>query len=115
MTPDGAGRDDAGAPASLEQIQELFREEAADRPGLTLLKGFKLDFSGNRGFHKVYLALRCTCGTAGLLSVEVEVTKTLAEVRQAMPSLWENLDAKARMFAGMPCEMHARMRQGGLG
>ena len=81
---------------------------------LSLLKGFKVDFSGNQDFHKVYLAVRCQCGTAGLLSVEVSMDKTLEEVEAAMPSLMENLQAKQRMFTSMSCEMHARMRQGGL-
>lgn len=81
---------------------------------LSLLKGFKLDFSGNPGFHKVYLAVKCQCGTAGLLSVEVAVEKTWQEVSDAMPSLLGNLQAKVRMFRSMSCEMHAKMRQGSL-
>ena len=102
------------AAATLEQIHSLFQEAVADDPSLSLLKGFKVDFSGNRDFHKVYLACRCTCGTAALLSVEVAMSKTLPEVRVAMPGLLENLQAKARMFANMSCEMHARMRRGGV-
>ena len=81
---------------------------------LSLLKGFKMDFSGNQDFHKVYLAVRCQCGTAGLLSVEVATDKTLAQVRDAMPSLLGNLQTKVTMFRNMSCEMHGRMRQGGL-
>lgn len=73
-----------------------------------------MDFSGNPEFHKVYLAIRCQCGTAGLLSVEVAMDKTLPEVRDAMPSLLENLQVKANMFRNMSCEMHTRMRQGKL-
>ena len=65
-------------------------------------------------FHKVYLAVKCQCGTAGLLSVEVAMDKTLQEVRDAMPSLLENLQVKVRMFRGMSCEMHGKMRQGRL-
>ena len=100
--------------ASLEQVHALFQAAVADDPDLTLLKGFKVDFSGNPDFHKVYLAVRCDCGTAGLLSVEVAMEKTLAEVETAMPSLLENLQLKRRAFRNMSCEMHARMRQGGL-
>ena len=86
----------------------------ADDSSLSLLKGFKMDFSGNQGFHKVYLAVRCQCGTAGLLSVEVAMEKTLPQVRDAMPSLLENLQTKVRMFRSMSCEMHAKMQQGRL-
>ena len=86
----------------------------ADDSSLSLLKGFKMDFSGNQGFHKVYLAVRCQCGTAGLLSVEVAMEKTLPQVRDAMPSLLDNLQTKVRMFRSMSCDMHAKMRQGRL-
>ena len=86
----------------------------ADDSSLSLLKGFKMDFSGNQGFHKVYLAVRCQCGTAGLLSVEVAMEKTLPQVRDAMPSLLDNLQTKVRMFRSMSCEMHAKMQQGRL-
>ena len=105
---------DAGKAATLEQVHGLFQAAVADDTDLTLLKGFKVDFSGNPDFHKVYLAVRCHCGTAGLLSVEVAMEKTLAEVEAAMPSLLENLQLKRRMFTNMSCEMHTRMRQGGL-
>ena len=101
-------------PPTLQQIHALFEAAVTYDSALTLLKGFKVDFSGNPDFHKVYLAVRCTCGTAGLLSVEVAMDKTLAEVEDAMPSLLENLRVKQRMFTSMSCDMHARMRQGGL-
>ena len=86
----------------------------AGDPSLSLLRGFKMDFSGNQDFHKVYLAAKCHCGTAALLSVEVAMDKTLSQVRDAMPSLLENLQTKVTMFRNMSCEMHGRMRQGGL-
>ncbi len=105
---------DGARAATLDEIHGLFKAAVADDPSLSLLKGFKVDFSGNQDFHKVYLAVRCQCGTAGLLSVEVAMDKTLPEVRGAMPSLLENLQTKVRMFNSMSCEMHARMRQGGL-
>jgi hypothetical protein len=100
--------------ATLEEIHGLFQEAVSDDPSLSLLKGFKMDFSGNPDFHKVYLAVKCQCGTAGLLSVEVAMEKTLREVKVAMPSLLENLQVKVRMFRSMSCEMHGKMRQGGL-
>ena len=102
------------AAATLEEIHGLFQAAVADDPALTLLRGFKVDFSGNPDFHKVYLAVRCQCGTAGLLSVEVAMDKTLPQVRDALPSLLDNLQLKVRMFNNMTCEMHARMRQGGV-
>ena len=102
------------APATLEAIHGLFQEAVGEDSSLSLLRGFKVDFSGNPDFHKVYLAVRCQCGTAGLISVEVAMDKTLPEVREAMPSLLENLQIKAAMFRNMSCEMHTRMRQGKL-
>ena len=108
------GDEGVGIAATLGEIHGLFQEAVANDTSLSLLKGFKVDFSGNRDFHKVYLAVRCQCGTAGLLSVEVGMDKTLAQVRDAMPSLLENLQMKARMFSNMSCEMHARMRQGSV-
>ena len=104
----------AAAGASLGEIHRLFQDAVADEPSLSLLRGFKVDFSGNRDFHKIYLAARCDCGTAALLSVEVAMDKTLPEVEDALPSLLENLQMKARQFANMSCAMHARMRQGGV-
>ena len=82
-------------PATLEQIHGLFEAAVAYDAALTLLKGFNVDFSG-------------------LLSVEVSMNKTMAEVEDAMPSLLENLRVKQRMFSSMSCEMHGRMRRGGL-
>ena len=101
-------------PATLEEIHGLFQHAVADDASLSLLKGFKMDFSGNPDFHKVYLAVRCHCGTAALLSVEVAMEKTFADVEKAMPSLLENLQIKVTMFRNMSCEMHGRMRQGRL-
>ncbi len=98
----------------MAEIHELFQAAVADNPSLSLLKGFKVDFSGNRDFHKIYLAVRCQCGTAGLLSVEVAMDKSLPDVERAMPSLLGNLETKVAMFNNMSCEMHTRMRQGGL-
>lgn len=98
----------------MEEIQGLFQAALGNDSSLSLLKGFKIDFSGNQEFHKVYLAVRCQCGTAGLLSVEVAMEKTLREVRDAMPSLLENLQVKVNMFRNMSCEMHDKMRRGKL-
>ena len=110
---EGRTPENSGA-ASLAEIHGLFQEAVADDSSLSLLKGFKMDFSGTQDFHKVYLAVKCQCGTAGLLSVEVAMDKTLREVNAAMPSLLENLQTKVNMFRSMSCEMHGRMQQGRL-
>ena len=99
--------------AGLEEIQNLLREAVTDEPALAILKGFKLDFSANKDFHKVFFSIRCECGTAALLSVEVARSKTLPQVREALPELVRRLKAKSRQFAGMSCDMHTRMRIGG--
>ncbi len=109
--------DDVGA--SLEEIQNLLREAVAreavaDEPALNILKGFKLDFSANKDFHKVFFSIRCECGTAALLSVEVAKSKTLPQVRVALPELVRRLKAKSRQFSAMSCDMHTRMRMGGM-
>ena len=98
---------------SLEQVHDMLKGAVVDVPALTLLKGFKLDFSGNQGFHKVFFSARCSCGTAALISVEVAKSKTLAQLERALPGLEQHLRSKARQFSGMSCEMHARMRKGG--
>ena len=76
------------------------------------MRGFKMDLSANRGFHKVFFAARCECTTVALLSVEVSEDKTLADVERALPSLVGRLEAQARAFYNMNCDMHERMRLG---
>ena len=60
----------------------------------------------------MFFSARCDCGTSALLSVEVAEDKTIADVRQAMPSLVDRLVKQERMFESMSCEMHTRMRLG---
>jgi hypothetical protein len=76
------------------------------------MKGFKLDFSANPGFRKVFFSARCQCGTVALLSVEAAQDKTLEEIKQALPTLVERLEMQARSFYNMPCDLHQRMRLG---
>ena len=109
------GNSSLETPAPLDEIQDLLRDAMAADEGIRLLKGFKMDFSGNQDFHKVFFSVRCTCGTAAILSVEVAKTKTLSQVRDAVPSLVGGLKTKSQQFAAMPCEMHARMRSGSFG
>ncbi len=98
---------------SLEEVQNLFREAVDGDLPLTLLGGFKLDFSGNQNFHKVFFSVRCDCGTAALLSVEVGKSKTLSQLKEALPGLVQHLKIKAEQFTNMSCEMHTLMRGGG--
>ena len=100
------------APVSLKQVVDLFQGAVPDELALTLLKGFKLDFSGNQDFHKVFFSARCHCGTVALLTVEVAKSKTLPQTRQALPGLVQHLRTKAQMFRSMSCDMHARIRAG---
>ena len=79
---------------------------------LAPIEGFKMDLSANSGFRKVFFARRCDCGTAALLSVEVEQTKTIADIRRALPSLVETLGRKSKAFDEMGCEGHRAMRLG---
>lgn len=100
-------------PVPLEEIHSLLGEAASDESGLALLKGFKLDFSGNKDFHKVFFSVSCKCGTAALLSVEISRSKTLPEIEESLPSLVGHLKSRAQQFKAMPCEMHTQMRTGG--
>ena len=103
----------ATLPATLDEVHRLFRESAAHETGLTLLEGFKLNFSGNQEFHKVFFSIRCGCGTAAVLSVEAAKSKTLPQIREVLPGLIEHLKVKAKQFRNMSCEMHGLMRTGG--
>ena len=83
-------------PVTLEEVHSLLREEMADETAMTLLKGFKLDFSGTGDFHKVFFSVKCDCGTAGLLSVEVAKSKTPSQLKVALPGLMQHLKSKGR-------------------
>ena len=95
------------------ELHRVFLEALKEDVGLVALKGFKLDLSANKDFHKLFFAARCECGTSALLSVEVGKSKTLEEVKQALPGLVKHLRSKEQTFRSMSCEMHARMRTGG--
>ena len=101
--------------ATVAEIQDLLREAIPEELNLRLLKGFKMDLSANPDFHKVFVSAHCDCGTAALLSLEVDRSKTRTQVQEALPTLVRHLKNKAQQFAGMSCQMHARMRQGGMG
>jgi len=90
----------------------LLSEAIPDGTGLRSLRGFKLDVSANPAFRKVFFSAKCDCGTSALVSVEVARDKTMLEVEAALPSLVEKLESQAKMFYGMNCEMHTKMRMG---
>ena len=104
----------SSAPATLAEIWRLFREALAEETDLAPLENMKLNLSGVSGFHKLYFAIRCSCRTAGMLSIEVAHSKTLEDVKLVMPQMVERLRGQARAFRAMPCEMHARMRLSGM-
>ena len=108
-------REEASAPSDsidTSELSALIAEAVPADAGLTPLPGFKMDLSANRGFRKVFFSVRCDCGTAGVLSVEVAPDKTREEVGQALPALVSKLQAQAQSFRGMPCEIHRKMRLG---
>ena len=78
------------------------------------MAGFKLDLSANPGFRKSFFSVRCDCGTAAVLSIEVSGQKTIAEIEAALPSLVDRLKSQAGSFRAMPCDAHLRMRLGGM-
>ena len=103
---------DVDEPVGEQRIRELICGALPEETSLTPLPGFKLDLSANPGFRKVFFSTRCGCGTSALLSVEVAREKTMAEVREALPSLVDRLVNQERAFESMSCEMHTRMRLG---
>ena len=96
------------------QLHHLFSQALAVDKGMRLLRGFKPNLSGTTGVHKVFVAASCECGTAAVLSVEVEESKSYQEVQEALPSLVEQLRMREQAFRKMPCSAHAQMRSGGL-
>ena len=59
-----------------KEIQALVMAGVDKEVNLRPLNGFKLDFSANPGFKKVFFSASCDCGTAALLSLEVSEEKT---------------------------------------
>ena len=103
---------DAREAEETQRIRELIRGALPIGATLTPLPGFKMNLSANPGFRKVFFSDSCSCGTSALLSVEVSQEKTMAEIREALPSLVERLVNQQEQFESMPCDMHLRMRLG---
>ena len=93
-------------------LANLIVSEVASDLGLTPMNGFKLNLSANPGFRKVFFSAKCECGTAALLSIEVAEDKTTSQIKAALPSLTDRLQRQTKMFFGMSCEMHEKMRLG---
>ncbi len=100
-------------PATPAEIRGLLQEALSEEGDLTPLEGFKMELSATADFHKFFFATHCSCKTVGLLSIEVARSKTMADVKRALPQLAERLRGQARAFRAMPCEVHTRMRLGG--
>lgn len=96
------------------ELHELFGKALARDKGIRLLRGFKPNLSGTLGVHKIFAAASCECGTAAVLSVEVDQSKSYREVEEALPSLVGQLRLREQAFRKMPCTAHAQMRSGGL-
>ena len=103
---------DADEQLAIQRIRDLVHRALPEDSGLTPLPGFRMDLSANPGFRKVFFAAGCSCGTSALLSIEVAREKTIEEIEAALPSLVDRLVRQRQAFAGMPCEMHTRMRLG---
>lgn len=99
-------------PATPAEIWVMLQEALHEKLDPTPMKGFKLDLSATAGFHKFFFATRCSCKTVSLVSIEVARSKTLADVRKALPQLAGRLRGQVRAFRAMPCELHTRMRLG---
>ena len=76
------------------------------------LSGFKMDLSAHPEFDKAFFSTRCDCGTAALLSVEIDRNKTLEEVTAALPSLVDRLEMQCKSFHDMSCDAHRKMQIG---
>ena len=96
----------------ISQIQKLIVSQLPETIKLRPLSGFKMDFSANAGFQKVFFAASCECETAALLSVEISEEKSEGEIIDAIPSLAERLVRQEKSFRMMDCSMHSMMRKG---
>tara|TARA_B100000686_G_C16663477_1_gene902287 strand:- start:364 stop:753 length:390 start_codon:yes stop_codon:yes gene_type:complete len=94
------------------QIQKLIVDEFSEDVTLRPMSGFKMDFSANPGFRKIFFAASCVCETSALLSVEISDDKDDHEIIAAIPSLVEKLERQERAFKMMDCETHSKMMKG---
>ena len=92
--------------------EEMLKALPADH-GLTPLPRFDPDPRGLSGVVKVFFGARCECGTAAVLSVESNATKSRAEVIAATPSLVLKVLAQRDAFRRMPCAAHKKLQSRG--
>ena len=96
-------------------IQRLIASKMSSESVMKPLKGFKLNVSANTGFQKVFFSVRCLqeeCDTAALLSVEISMSKSDLEIKNAVSSLVERLERQEKSFYSMDCHMHGMMKTG---
>lgn len=94
------------------QIQKLIVDQFSKDIRLRPMSGFKMDFSANPGFKKIFFAASCDCETSALLSVEISEEKDDNEIQAAIPSLVDRLERQERSFRMMDCGTHSKMRTG---
>ena len=94
------------------QIQKLIVDQFSEDIRLRPMSGFKMDFSANLGFKKIFFAASCDCETSALLSVEISEEKDDNEIQAAIPSLVERLERQEKSFRMMDCATHSKMRTG---
>ena len=94
------------------QIQKLIVDQFSEDVRLRPMSGFKMDFSANPGFKKIFFAASCDCETSALLSVEISEEKDDNEIQSAIPSLVERLERQEKSFRMMDCATHSKMRTG---
>ena len=94
------------------QIQKLIVDQFSEDIRLRPMPGFKMDFSANPGFKKIFFAASCDCETSALLSVEISEEKDDNEIQAAIPSLVDRLERQERSFRMMDCGTHSKMRTG---
>ena len=94
------------------QIQKLIVDQFSKDIRLRPMSGFKMDFSANPGFKKIFFAASCDCETSALLSVEISEEKDDNEIQAAIPSLVERLERQEKSFRMMDCATHSKMRTG---
>ncbi len=95
-----------------KELQNILLDKLPRSANLRPLKGFKLNFSGNKGFTKIFFSASCDCETAALISIEIDEEKSDQEIHEALPSLTEKLTRQEDLFRSMDCSMHSKMRQG---
>ena len=94
------------------QIQKLIVDQFSEDIRLRPMSGFKMDFSANPGFKKIFFAASCDCETSALLSVEISEEKDDNEIQAAIPSLVERLERQEKSFRMMDCATHSKIRTG---